>query len=177
MLAAVAVVPAALLPSLGVHGHVRTAVKHNHAWRMQESLAGPQELGPDECYLFDTEEGRKYVCTSDAAELAWHMGLDLRDLVSGHKPEDLNLIECAEEWSHTGTPQWVCKEEPVKVQSEDEGCELIGETPNELWFACSDTDGDKPGVDCTEDTTFGVGGGPGILPQEGEVLCKQPKLA
>ena len=85
--------------------------------------------------------------------------------------QDLELIECAEEWSHNGTPQWACKEAPL----EDGGCELIGETDDEVWFACSDDGEEKRGVDCSEDTTFGVGGGIGILPQEGEVLCKQEK--
>ena len=50
----------------------------------------------------------KYVCTSNPEELAWHLGLNEKDLVTGVKPEDLELIECAEEWSHTGTPQWAC---------------------------------------------------------------------
>jgi hypothetical protein len=137
-----------------------------------------ESLGPDECYLFDTPEGRKYVCTTNPEELAWHMGLDMRELVSGHKPEDLNLVECSEEWSHNGTPQWVCKEDTpppsASADADEEGCELIGETDDELWFTCSEG-GASPGVDCSEDTTFGVGGGPGILPQDGEVLCKQSK--
>jgi len=127
----------------------------------------------DECYLFDTDEGRKYVCTSNAEELAWHMGLDLKDLVSGPKPDDMELIECAEEWSHNGTPQWACKEAEKKV--EEGGCEMIGETADEIWFKCSDDKPDGEGVDCSEDTDFGVGGGPGYLPQDGEALCKQKK--
>lgn len=136
-----------------------------------------ETLGPDECYLFDTPEGRKYVCTTNPEELAWHMGLDMRDLVSGHKPEDLDLVECSEEWSYNGTPQWVCKEDaPSASDTAEEGCELIGETADELWFACAEGDsGGASGIDCSEDTTFGVGGGPGILPQDGEVLCKQRK--
>ena len=37
---------------------------------------------PDSCYLFDTKEGRKYVCTDNPEELAWHMGLEVNDLQS-----------------------------------------------------------------------------------------------
>ena len=145
-------------------------------------MASPAELDEDSCYLFDTEEGRKYVCTSNPEELAWHMGIDMKDMMTGAKPEDLNLVECAEEWSHTGTPQWVCREEsPPQANGraasaaagDDEGCEIIGETRDEVWFACAD-DADKGDVECSEED-FGVGGGPGILPQEGQVLCKQEK--
>ena len=110
----------------------------------------------DTCYLFDTEEGRKYVCTENPEELAWHMGLDMSDLKQGPKPDDLELIECAEEWSHTGTPQWACKEAP---EVEDEGCEMIGETDDEVWFTCKDG-ADAANVDCEGDNSFGVGGGP-----------------
>ena len=52
---------------------------------------------------------RKYVCTSNPEELAWFMGIEQKDLVRGVKPDDLELVECSEEWSHNGTPQWVCK--------------------------------------------------------------------
>ena len=27
----------------------------------------------------------------------------------GAKPDDLELVECAEDWSHNGTPEWVCR--------------------------------------------------------------------
>ena len=29
----------------------------------------------------------------------------------GPKPDDLDLMSCFEEWSHNGTPEWVCSEE------------------------------------------------------------------
>ena len=48
------------------------------------------------------------MCTGNPEELAWFMGLKESELVSGPKPKDLDLVECAEEWSHNGTPQWVC---------------------------------------------------------------------
>lgn len=130
------------------------------------------KIDDDSCYLFDTPEGRKYVCTSEPEELAWHLGLEMKDLKSGPKPDDLNLVECSEEWSHTGTPQWVCKEE--EPSEDDGGCELIGETADEVWFACNDPVEDGSGVECAEEE-FGVGGGIGILPQDGQVLCKQEK--
>jgi len=139
-------------------------------------MAGPD--AEDECFLFDTPEGRKYVCTSNPAELAWHMGLEVKDLKTGGKPDDHSLIECAEDWSHNGTPQWVCKAEEQQQRVEDpevDGCEMIGETSDEIWFACAEGAEGSEGIDCSEDTSFGVGGGPGILPQEGEVLCKQPR--
>merc|ERR1719305_1575647 len=89
-----------------------TALQQRQAVRVcqpSSAVASPSELGDDECFLFDTDDGRKYVCTSNPEELAWHMGLDVKDLIQGIKPDDLDLIECSEEWSHNGTPQWVCK--------------------------------------------------------------------
>jgi len=106
------------------------------------------------------------------------MGVDKKDLIVGPKPDDLELIECAEDWSHSGTPQWVCREGKEEVEEvEEEGCEMIGETADEVWFKCTDDKPDGNGVACTDatDLDFGVGGGPGILPQDGEVLCKQEK--
>ena len=41
---------------------------------------------------------RKYVCTEDPKELAWLMGVEEKDLKSGPKPDDLELVECHEEW-------------------------------------------------------------------------------
>ena len=34
------------------------------------------------------------------------LGIDEKELTSGPKPDDLELVECHEDWSHTGTPQW-----------------------------------------------------------------------
>ena len=70
------------------------------------TYSGPAE--DDACYLFDTEDGTKYVCTSKPDELAFMLGLDEKDLIEGVKPDDKDLIECSETWSHTGTPQWAC---------------------------------------------------------------------
>lgn len=133
------------------------------------------ELDDNECYLFDTDDGRKFVCTSNPEELAWHMGLDVKDLVAGVKPDDQELIECAEDWSFNGTPQWACRAGKEEVEVDDGDCEMIGESADEVWFVCSEGKEGIEGVDCSEDTEFGVGGGPGILPQDGEVLCKQKK--
>ena len=173
----VAMGSAALVPpSFGVAraSVARAGIAQRTAVRMGvDDVPSP---GDDECYLFDTEdEGRKYVCTSDPEELAWHLGLEMKDLKTGAKPDDLNLIECSEEWSHTGTPQWVCKEGKEEDDEELEPCELVGETKDELWFTCDEKSKDgQPGVTCEEED-FGTGGGIGILPQEGEVLCKQKK--
>ena len=40
------------------------------------------------------------------APQAWMLGIDEKELTSGPKPDDLELVECHEDWSHTGTPQW-----------------------------------------------------------------------
>jgi len=136
-------------------------------------LSSADAVPDDECYLFDSEDGRKFVCTTNPEELAWFMGLEMKDLKKGAKPADLELIECSEDWSHNGTPQWVCKEEKEEV-ADEAGCEVIGETADEVWFACADSTSGGDGVECSEED-FGVGGGPGILPQDGEVLCKQKK--
>ena len=39
------------------------------------------------------------------------LGIDQATLTSGPKPDDLELVECHEDWSHTGTPQWACSED------------------------------------------------------------------
>jgi len=157
-------------------GAFMVADDHEHA---REFMAAEDHavISEDTCYLIDTDEGRKYVCTSDPEELAWHLGIDVKDMVTGAKPDDLDLIECAEEWSHTGTPQWVCKEGKEEVEPKaaaadaDEACEIIGETEDDVWFACHDGGVDNDAVDCSEDPQDGMG----ILPREGDVLCKQAK--
>lgn len=58
---------------------------------------------------------------------------------------------------------------------EDAGqCEIIGETKEEIWYTCSE-DAPNPNANCEEPAGLGVGGGPGILPQDGEVLCIEKK--
>jgi len=100
------------------------------------SMAGPTD--DDACYLFETDEGTKYVCTSNPEELAWHMGLDVKDLVSGVKPDDLDLVECSEEWSHTGTPQWACKaEKPVATGGPDDDACYLFETDEGTKYVCT----------------------------------------
>jgi len=56
---------------------------------------------------------------------------------------------------------------------EEGGCTLVGETATEVWFACEEGS-DSSAVKCA-DEDFGVGGGPGILPQDGEKLCVAEK--
>ena len=102
------------------------------------------------------------------------MGLDEKDLVEGVKPDDLSLIECAETWSHNGTPQWACTvaEKPgsevdldaIKWQdrtwakrdanmplTDDGACFIISEEecpdPNKQWYFCSDPS-DDDGMVC-----------------------------
>jgi len=58
------------------------------------------------------------------------------------------------------------------VPEDGEGsCEIIGEEKQTgtQWLVCED--GSEKSIECTEED-FGVGGGPGILPQDGQVLCK-----
>ena len=78
--------------------------------------SGPDGLDAEDCFLIDTEEGRKYVCTENPSELAWFLGLEESALKKGAKPDDLELVECAEDWSSNGTPEWVCVErEPASA--------------------------------------------------------------
>ena len=124
----VALVPPAL-PLLHSTAATRPAVRMMA--EEKNSYAGPDP--EDACYLFEAEgvcvlrlacgtcfvqqlisilyvrrRRLKYVCTSEPGELAFMMGVEEKDLVEGVKPDDLDLIECAEEWSHVGTPQWTC---------------------------------------------------------------------
>ena len=41
------------------------------------------------------------------------LGIDEKELTSGPKPDDLELVECHEDWSHTGTPQWTPTRTPT----------------------------------------------------------------
>jgi len=161
-----------VVPPSGLAGMGMVRIRSIPVVRLSAEVVGPEA---DECYLFDTNDGRKYVCTGNPDELAWYMGLELKDLKVGPKPDDLELVECAEDWSHSGTPQWVCKEEAQEIK--EDGCEMIAETADEMWFKCTDDKPDGEGVACTDaaELDFGVGGGPGYLPQDDEVLCKQEK--
>ena len=52
-------------------------------------------------------------------------------------------------------------------------CVIIGEQENgEVWYVCSE-DAAVDGAECSVED-FGTGGGLGILPQNGEKLCKAP---
>ena len=66
------------------------------------------------------------------------------------------------------------KKEPADAEPQDGGeCVMIGEQANgEKWYVCSE-DAAVDGATCSEEE-FGTGGGPGILPQDGEKLCKAP---
>ena len=57
------------------------------------------------------------------------LGLDEKDLVSGPKPDDLELVECHEDWSHTGTPQWACSEDNPRAGDSSEA-------PPHGWSKC-----------------------------------------
>ena len=66
----------------------------------------------------------------------------------------------------------------MAAADDDDGeCTIIAEEAAEegsVWYVCSDTSS-VVGADCAVED-FGTGGGLGILPQEGEVLCKAPKV-
>ena len=66
---------------------------------------------------------------SPLAPQAWMLGLDEKDLVSGPKPDDLELVECHEDWSHTGTPQWACSEDNPRAGDSSEA-------PPHGWSKC-----------------------------------------
>lgn len=67
----------------------------------------------------------------------------------------------------------------MAADDDDDGeCTIIGEeeaAEGSVWYVCSDTSS-VAGADCAVEE-FGTGGGLGILPQEGEVLCKAPKVS
>jgi hypothetical protein len=48
------------------------------------------------------------------------LGIDEKELTSGPKPDDLELVECHEDWSHTGTPQWACSEDGPREDDSSE---------------------------------------------------------
>ena len=65
---------------------------------------------------------------------------------------------------------------PVARAGEDDGgCELIGEeaATGTEWWTCEEVS-EAPLAACVEED-FGTGGGPGYLPQDGQVLCKVEK--
>ena len=87
------------------------------------------------------------------------------------------LDECLVESENAGEVD-ACKSDytgsgAAVADIEEDGCEMIGETKDEVWFACKDG-ADSDDVECI-DTSFGTGGGPGILPQDGQKLCKADK--
>ena len=45
------------------------------------------------------------------------LGIDEKELTSGPKPDDLELVECHEDWSHTGTPQWTPTRTPTPTRT------------------------------------------------------------
>ena len=107
------------------------------------------------------------------------------------------LTECTEEEFGTGGglgilpddgQQVLCKAPKVSSEAfdpppdlpeaadEDGGeCVIIGEEADGgVWYVCSE-DASIPGADCSVEE-FGTGGGVGILPQDGEKLCKAPPV-
>ena len=83
---------------------------------------------------------RKYVCTEDPAELAWMLGIDVATLTSGPKSDDLELVECHEDWSHTGTPQWACSEDGPREDETTSPAPQPCQSPHglqQLWHWCS----------------------------------------
>jgi len=91
------------------------------------------------------------------------MGLNEKDLIEGVKPSDLDFVECSEDWSHRGTPQWVCtallpkdtkkpgmradlegltSEDRMWSQTDDGACFVLsddeGPDPSKQWFFCSE---------------------------------------
>lgn len=68
------------------------------------------------------------------------LGIDVATLTSGPKPDDLELVECHEDWSHTGTPQWACSEdgprEDETTSSAPQPCQSH-QGLQQLWHWCS----------------------------------------
>lgn len=64
----------------------------------------------------------------------------------------------------------------AQAGDDDSGCELIGEeaATGTEWWTCEEPS-EAPSAACAEEQ-FGTGGGPGYLPQDGQVLCKVDKM-
>ena len=133
--------------------------------KTEASKSEAAELDEGQCFLIDTDEGyvpnpslslsihhqrmhsalsrpgrRKYVCTEDPAELAWMLGIDVATLTSGPKSDDLELVECHEDWSHTGTPQWACSEDGPREDETTSPAPQPCQSPHglqQLWHWCS----------------------------------------
>ena len=127
-----------------------------------ENAAELQECasGPDEPYVYaGAPPAEKKAAPGDAVR-----AVDLDEcIVDAENAEE--IADCKADFSSAAAAGAV---------DDDAACEIIGETNDEVWFAC-DEKSDGAGVECDEDTNFGTGGGPGILPQDGEVLCKAAK--
>ena len=95
----------AALQPLALTLHTRPSALVPAVARATRSLATAMVAGPaddaENCYLFETDEGRKYVCTENPTELAWLMGVDEKSLVSGPKPDDM---KCAAPWLEAAQP-------------------------------------------------------------------------
>ena len=87
------------------------------------------------------------------------LGLDEKDLVSGPKPDDLELVECHEDWSHTGTPQWACSEDGPRAGDSSEA-------PPHGWSECPRSQ--PPMRPRTLSGGLPAGPGPGRCAQEEE---------
>ena len=90
----------AALQPLGLTLHTRPSALVPAVARASRSLATAM-VDADNCYLFETDVGRKYVCTENPTELAWLMGVDEKSLVSGPKPDDM---KCAAPWLEAAQP-------------------------------------------------------------------------
>jgi len=87
------------------------------------------------------------------------------------------LLRTAVSGSVRADPGPAMRASPVAQAGEDDGgCELIGEeaATGTEWWTCEEPS-EAPLAACAEED-FGTGGGPGYLPQDGQVLCKVDKL-
>jgi len=129
----------------------------------------------DECAVDAENAAELEECGSAPSEPMVYAGAPPASKLSGIQmkaPGADDLEECIVDAENAAEIE-DCKDDFAAASIEDGGCEIIGETADEVWFAC-DEKSDNPNVEC-EDASFGTGGGPGILPQDGEVLCKAEK--
>ena len=153
--------------------HARVAMMSDEPM-LQDAVASVFDA--EECAVDAESEAERAACMEAPGEPYDYAGSEAPASDNGAKVLDpvaeQDVEECVVNAENMAEIQ-DCRSASAAAQVDEEGCEMIGETKDEVWFACKEG-ADSDAVDC-EDGSFGTGGGPGILPQDGEVLCKAEK--
>ena len=177
------VAPPALLGSSTVRhrqpASLRAARAASASFLMQEggecTIIG-EEQGPEGKVWFACDDDSSTVEGAECAEEDFGTGGGL-----GILPDDGQQVLCKADKVSGGKAvaagrrqsiNFIGQDLPIKPLDGGE-CVIIGEQANgEVWYVCSE-DAAVEGAECSEED-FGTGGGIGILPQDGEKLCKAP---